>query len=80
MAYFDEEGFYFLSDRKHDMIISGGENVYPAEIEEVIAKFPKVSEVAVIGVPHPSWGEEVKAIVKLKEGVTVTEQEDMELL
>jgi acyl-CoA synthetase (AMP-forming)/AMP-acid ligase II len=75
VAYFDEEGYYFLSDRKHDMIISGGENVYPAEIEEVIAKLPQVSEVAVIGVPHPSWGEEVKAIVKLKEGVTITEQE-----
>ena len=75
VAYFDEEGYYFLSDRKHDMIISGGENVYPAEIEEVIARLPQVSEVAVIGVPHPSWGEEVKAIVKLKEGATITEQE-----
>ena len=72
VAYFDEEGYYFLSDRKHDMIISGGENVYPAEIEEVIAKLPQVSEVAVIGVPHPSWGEEVKAIIKLKEGATVS--------
>ena len=75
VAYFDDEGYYFLSDRKHDMIISGGENVYPAEIEEVIAKLPQVSEVAVIGIPHPSWGEEVKAIVKLKEGETITEQD-----
>jgi long-chain acyl-CoA synthetase len=75
VAYFDEEGYYFLSDRKHDMIISGGENVYPAEIEEVIAQLPQVSEVAVIGVPNPSWGEEVKAFVKLKEGATITEQE-----
>jgi long-chain acyl-CoA synthetase len=75
VAYFDEEGYYFLSDRKHDMIISGGENVYPAEIEEVIARLPQVSEVAVIGVPHPSWGEEVKAIIKLKEGAVITEQE-----
>jgi long-chain acyl-CoA synthetase len=75
VAYVDEEGYYFLSDRKHDMIISGGENVYPAEIEEVVARLPQVSEVAVIGVPHPSWGEEVKAIVKLKDGVTITEKE-----
>ncbi len=75
VAYFDEEGYYFLSDRKHDMIISGGENVYPAEIEEVIAKLPQVSEVAVIGIPHPSWGEEVKAIIKPKDGAVLTEQD-----
>lgn len=75
VAYFDEEGYYYLADRKHDMIISGGENIYPAEIEEVIMKIPGVSEVAVIGVPHPEWGEEVKALVMLKEGAKVTEQE-----
>jgi len=75
VAYFDEEGYYYLSDRKHDMIISGGENVYPAEIEEVIAKLPPVSEVAVIGVPHKDFGEEVKAVVILKEGKTISEQE-----
>jgi len=75
VAYFDDEGYYFLSDRKHDMIISGGENVYPAEIEEVIAKLPQVSEVAVIGIPHPSWGEEVKAIIKPKDGAVLTEQD-----
>lgn len=75
VAYFDEEGYYFLADRKHDMIISGGENIYPAEIEEVISKLPQVSEVAVIGVPHPDWGEEVKALVILREGESITEQE-----
>ena len=71
VAYFDEEGYYYLADRKHDMIISGGENVYPAEIEEVITQIPEVSEVAVIGVPNEDWGEEVKAIVVLKEGKSI---------
>jgi long-chain acyl-CoA synthetase len=75
MAYVDEEGFYYLVDRKGDMIISGGENVYPAEIEEVLSKHPAVGEVTVFGVPHPSWGEEVKALVIIKEGATVTEKE-----
>jgi long-chain acyl-CoA synthetase len=75
IAYFDEEGYYYLADRKHDMIISGGENIYPAEIEEVISKLPQVSEVAVIGVPHEQWGEEVKALVILKEGEKITEKE-----
>ena len=78
MAFVDEEGFYFLVDRKHDMIISGGENVYPAEIEEVLIKHPAVSEVAVIGVPHESWGEEVKAMVILKEDAQATEAELLE--
>ena len=75
IAYFDEEGYYYLADRKHDMIISGGENIYPAEIEEVISRLPQVSEVAVIGVPHEEWGEEVKAVVVLREGEQITEQE-----
>ncbi len=75
VAYFDEEGYYYLSDRKHDMIISGGENIYPAEIEEVISKLPEVSEVAVIGIPNEEFGEEVKAIVKLVEGKVLTEKQ-----
>ncbi len=75
IAYFDEEGYYYLADRKHDMIISGGENVYPAEIEEVLMKIPEVSEAAAIGVPHPDWGEEVKAFVMLKEGASLTEKQ-----
>ncbi|MBI5013979.1 MAG: long-chain-fatty-acid--CoA ligase [Deltaproteobacteria bacterium] len=75
MAFRDEEGFLFLADRKSDMIISGGENIYPREIEEVVALHPAVSEVAVIGIPHERWGEEVKAIVSLKEGATATQDE-----
>ncbi|SFQ95342.1 class I adenylate-forming enzyme family protein [Desulfoscipio geothermicus] len=78
MAYLDEEGYYYLVDRKHDMIISGGENIYPAEIEEVLIKHPAVSEVAVIGVPHEQWGEEVKALIILKEGAQTTEEEILE--
>jgi long-chain acyl-CoA synthetase len=75
IAYFDDEGYFYLADRKHDMIISGGENIYPAEIEEVIAKIPQVSEVAVIGVPHPAWGETVKAVIRVKEGESITEEQ-----
>lgn len=75
VAYIDEEGYYYLADRKHDMIISGGENIYPAEIEEVITQLKAVSEVAVIGVPNEQWGEEVKAIVQLKNGDEITEQD-----
>jgi long-chain acyl-CoA synthetase len=78
MAFMDEEGYYFLADRKNDMIISGGENIYPREIEEIITKFPKVSEVAVIGVPHEKWGEEVRVVVQLKEGAAATEDEILE--
>jgi len=72
VAYFDDEGYYYLADRKHDMIISGGENVYPAEIEEVITQMPEVSEVAVIGIPNNDFGEEVKALVLLKEGISLS--------
>jgi long-chain acyl-CoA synthetase len=78
IAYKDEEGYYFLVDRKHDMIISGGENIYPAEIEEVLIKHPAISEVAVIGVPHETWGEQVKALVILKEGAQATAEELLE--
>ena len=78
IAYFDDEGYYYLADRKHDMIISGGENIYPAEIEEVIMNLPGVSEVAVIGVPHEDFGEEVKALVIRREGASLTEEEILE--
>ncbi len=64
----DDEGFYFIVDRKKDMIIRGGFNVYPREIEEVLYAHPAVAEAAVIGVPHESHGEEVKAVVALKPG------------
>ncbi len=67
-AYRDAEGYLYLKDRIKDMIISGGENVYPAEVENVLADHPDISEVAVIGVPHERWGETVKAVVVLRPG------------
>jgi long-chain acyl-CoA synthetase len=70
VGYLDEDGYLFLSDRKSDMIISGGVNIYPAEIESVLITHPKVADVAVFGVPNPEWGEEVKAVVELLPGST----------
>lgn len=75
MAYRDENGYYFLVDRKKDMIISGGFNVYPKEVENVLSSHEAVSSVAVIGVPDERWGEAVKAIVVLKKDVVATEDE-----
>jgi long-chain acyl-CoA synthetase len=62
-GYTDAEGYLYLHDRVKDMIVSGGENVYPAEVENVVARHPGVADVAVIGVPDERWGEAVKAIV-----------------
>ena len=67
----DEGGFVYLEDRLKDMVISGGENVYPAEVERVLLLHPSVAEVAVIGVPDPKWGETVKAVVVPEEGAAV---------
>jgi acyl-CoA synthetase (AMP-forming)/AMP-acid ligase II len=75
MGYRDEEGYYYLVDRKANMIISGGENIFPSEVENVVGGNPKVKDVAVIGIPHEKWGEQVAAIVVLHEGVDATEQE-----
>ncbi len=75
VAYFDEEGYFFIVDRKKDMFISGGENVYPAEIEKVLYQHPAVHMCAVIGLPDPKWGEVGKACVVLKPGQSVTEEE-----
>ena len=67
-GYLDEEGYLFLTDRVKDMIVSGGENVYPAEVEDVLAAHPDIADVAVIGVPDQRWGETVKAIVVPRPG------------
>ena len=69
VGYLDDDGWLFLSDRKTDMIISGGANIYPAEIESELIMHPKVADVAVFGIPHDDWGEEVKAVVEPVEGV-----------
>jgi long-chain acyl-CoA synthetase len=75
MGTIDEEGYVYIVDRKSDMIISGGFNIYPKEVEEVILAHPAVSEVAVIPVPDDTWGEAVKAMVVLKPGARATEEE-----
>jgi long-chain acyl-CoA synthetase len=75
IARIDERGRFFIVDRKKDMIIRGGYNVYPREIEEVVYEHPAVLEVAVVGIPHPELGEEVGAAVSLKAGAEVTEDE-----
>ena len=69
VGFLDEDGFLFLRDRKIDMIISGGANIYPAEIESVLLTYPKVGDAAVFGIPHDDWGEEVKAVIEPAEGV-----------
>ena len=68
-----EDGYLFLMDRSHDMIISGGENIYPREIEEILVRHPAVHEVAVIGIPDEEWGEAVKAVVSTVDGAEVTD-------
>lgn len=75
MARQDEDGFYFLVDRKKDVVISGGENIYPVEIENFMSKFDKIKDVAVIGLPDKRLGEIAAAIVELKQGVECTEAE-----
>lgn len=75
MGYRDQEGFLFVSDRLKDMIISGGENIYPAEVEAVISEHSAVGSVAVIGVPDDKWGEVPQAIVTLREGESLTAEE-----
>ena len=74
IGYVDEDGWLFLSDRKVDMIISGGVNIYPAETENVLLQHPSVADVGVIGVPSEEWGEEVKALVELNEGYTASDE------
>ena len=75
IATVDEEGYFFIVDRKKDLIIRGGYNVYPRELEETLYEHEAVREAAVIGVPHESLGEEVAAVVALKEGAEATADE-----
>jgi acyl-CoA synthetase (AMP-forming)/AMP-acid ligase II len=75
VGYVDEDGFVFIVDRKKDMIISGGFNVYPAEVERVLLSHPAVRECAVVGTPDEHWGEKVTAVVELKHGRCASEQE-----
>jgi len=78
MGYYDEEGYYYLAGRSSDMIIRAGENISPEEVEQVIQAHPKVEEVAVIGVPDVTWGEEPRAVIILKKGEKATPEEIME--
>ena len=75
VGVFDDDGFLTLKDRSNDMIISGGTNIYPREIEEVLLKHPAVLETSVVGRPHPEWGEEVVAFVVARANETVAEVE-----
>jgi long-chain acyl-CoA synthetase len=74
-GYLDADGYLYIHDRVKDMIVSGGENVYPAEVENVLMGHPAIADVAVIGVPHERWGETAKAMVVRKPGADVGEQE-----
>src|SRR3546814_4326673 len=74
-GYLDADGYLFIHDRMKDMIITGGENVYPAEVESAIFGHPAVQEVAVFGIPDAKWGEAVKAVVVAKPGTTVEESD-----
>jgi acyl-CoA synthetase (AMP-forming)/AMP-acid ligase II len=78
IGYVDDQGFLFLVDRKEDMIISGGYNIWPAELEQALASHPAVADACVVGVPHERWGETPKAVVVLDEDATATEQQLIE--
>jgi long-chain acyl-CoA synthetase len=75
IGYRDSEGFYFIVDRKSDMIIRGGENIYPREIDEVLYQHPAVAAAAVVGVPDELYGEDVAAFVVLRDDASITEDE-----
>jgi len=74
----DGEGYLYIQDRVKDMIVSGGENIYPREVEDVLFQYPAVADAAVIGVPDGQFGEAVKAIVVLRDGATATAEEIMD--
>ena len=75
LGYYDERGFVYIADRKKDMIITGGENVYPKEVENVLYRHPAVQEAAVIGIPDPYWVESVHALVVPKADAQATSEE-----
>jgi len=79
-GYMDEDGYVYIHDRIKDMIISGGENIYPAEVESALCDHPDVAEAAVIGIPDDKWGEAVKAVIVLKPGKTATEMDIISFL
>jgi acyl-CoA synthetase (AMP-forming)/AMP-acid ligase II len=79
LARMDEEGFFYIVDRKKDMIVSGGENIYPREIEEVLIRHPAIADVAVVGISDADWGESVKAFVVLEEGCIMDAQGVIEI-
>src|SRR5207237_5846297 len=72
VGYMDDDGYLFLTDRTANLIISGGVNIYPAEVDAVLLEHPSVLDVATIGIPNDEWGEEVKAVVELQPGVDGT--------
>ncbi|WP_319455955.1 MULTISPECIES: acyl-CoA synthetase [unclassified Mycobacterium] len=80
IGYLDDDGYLFLTDRKAFMIISGGVNIYPQEVENVLAMHPQIFDVAVIGVPHAEMGQEVKAVVQIRDGVTPSDELAAELI
>jgi long-chain acyl-CoA synthetase len=80
VGYLDEDGYLFLTDRSANLIISGGVNIYPAEADAVLLTHPAVQDVAVIGIPNPEWGEEVKAAVELRSGVSASDALKQELI
>ena len=80
VGYMDDDGYLFLTDRTANLIISGGVNIYPAEVDAVLLQHPAVGDVATIGVPNDEWGEEVKAVVELQPGVEASDDLGQELL
>jgi long-chain acyl-CoA synthetase len=80
MGYLDEDGYLFLTDRTADLIISGGVNIYPAEVDAVLLTHPAVGDSCTIGIPNPEWGEEVKSVIELRTGVEASEELAQELI
>jgi long-chain acyl-CoA synthetase len=74
MGFFDEDGYLFLTGRSAETIISGGVNIYPQETDDVLLKHPAVADVCTVGVPSEEWGEEVKSVVLLKEGLKASDE------